>query len=206
MKQNRTLALLAAASILAIAACGDDAPDNAETTVQPAAPPTTPPGPHPGTEPTSPPVANTTNDAAEVTVQLRDYAFSGLPASVPAGTKLVVENTSAIELHEIVAFRIQDSEARSASELIALPEAELLAAVGPVPATVLLAAPGEPQIEALGDGTLTDPGRYLLLCGVPTGVDPGEYLAAAAESVGPPNVPGGPPHFAHGMYAELIVE
>ena len=45
------------------------------------------------------------------------------------------------------------------------------------------------------------------MCSIPTGVAPAEYLAAAAQSGGePPQVAGGPPHLAHGMYAELTVE
>ena len=72
---------------------------------------------------------------------------------------------------------------------------------------MLLAAPDGEQIAAVGDGTLAEPGRYLLLCSIPTGVDPGDYLRAAAESAGgPPDVAGGPPHFVNGMFAELIVE
>jgi hypothetical protein len=46
-----------------------------------------------------------------------------------------------------------------------------------------------------------------VMCAIPTGVDPEEYLAAAAGAAGgPPDVAGGPPHFTHGMAAELIVE
>jgi hypothetical protein len=45
------------------------------------------------------------------------------------------------------------------------------------------------------------------MCAIPTGVDPDVYLQAAAEAAGgPPEVEGGPPHFLHGMAAELIVE
>jgi hypothetical protein len=41
---------------------------------------------------------------------------------------------------------------------------------------------------------------------IPTGADPDEYLAAAAEAEGgPPDVAGGPPHIAAGMFAELVV-
>ena len=58
---------------------------------------------------------------------------------------------------------------------------------------------------AVGDGTLQEPGRYLVICTIPTGADPAEYLAAEATSNGPPDVEGGPPHFTHGMYAELDV-
>jgi hypothetical protein len=82
----------------------------------------------------------------------------------------------------------------------------VLATLG-APATVLLAAPGGPQIAAVGDGTLTRPGRYAIVCVIPTGADPDAYLQAAAESdEGPPEVDGGPPHIAQGMFAELVVE
>jgi hypothetical protein len=58
----------------------------------------------------------------------------------------------------------------------------------------------------LGDGTLHEPGRYVVLCGIPLGADPQAYLDAAQTSDGPPDVPGGPPHFTAGMFAELVVE
>ena len=70
---------------------------------------------------------------------------------------------------------------------------------------VLLTAPGGEQIAAVGDGTLAEPGRYLIMCAIPTGADAEEYLAAAATSDGPTQVEGGAPHFAHGMFAALIV-
>jgi hypothetical protein len=74
------------------------------------------------------------------------------------------------------------------------------------PAMVLLAAPGGEQIAAVGDGTLAEPGRYLLFCAIPIGADPQEYLEAAQTSDGPPQVDGGPPHFTAGMYGEVTVE
>lgn len=42
-----------------------------------------------------------------------------------------------------------------------------------------------------------------LVCAIPTGAIPEEYLEAAATSDGPPNVDGGPPHFVNGM-ADVI--
>ena len=55
-------------------------------------------------------------------------------------------------------------------------------------------------------GTLTEPGRYLVMCSIPTGVEPAEYLRAAAAANGQkPDVDGGPPHFTSGMFAELTV-
>ena len=155
---------------------------------------------------------DSTVEAAEpepVEVVAVDFEFRDLPESVPAGTRLTIVNEAATELHEIVALRIPDEEERSADELVQLPPDELEAAMGPIaPATVLLAAPGGDQITAVGDGTLDEPGRYLLVCMIPTGVDPDAYLAAAAEAGDePPQIDGGgAPHIAHGMYAELIVE
>ncbi len=144
-----------------------------------------------------------------IEVNAVDFAFEDLPDSVPAGTQLTLANSATSELHEIVAFRLPDDETRPVSELMALPPEEMGPLFAGEPATVLLTPPGggaSDQIAAVGDGTLDEPGRYLLLCGIPTGVSPDAYLAAAAESGGgPPEIEGGPPHFVHGMWAELTV-
>lgn len=136
-------------------------------------------------------------------VTMSDFHFGDLPDEVPAGTRLAIENASDVELHELVAFRLPDDERRNVDEIMATGLDELLS--GTPPATVLLAPPGGEQIAAVGDGTLDVPGRYLLLCAIPTGADPTEYLEAAATSDGPPQVDGGPPHFVHGMVDELVV-
>jgi hypothetical protein len=184
-------AALAIAFGLATAGCGgDDDSSTVAVTDPPAAPATDP-------------VA--TGDV--ITVALSDFAFGGLPGNVPVGTRLEIENISESEMHELVAIRIPDDEDRSVEELLALPEEEIDAIFGAtLPAMVLLAPPGAPQIEAVGDGTLDEPGRYAILCFIPTGVDPGEFMAAAAASAGgPPEIDGGPPHVVHGMYAEVLV-
>ncbi len=139
-----------------------------------------------------------------VEVELVDYAFEGLPESVPAGTKLTVTNSSEAEAHELVALLIPEDEERSVEELSELPQEELETIFAGEPATVLIAGPGGEQIDALGDGTLTEPGRYALICSIPTGADPEEIL----NSDGPPaeDPDAGPPHFVQGMYAELVVE
>lgn len=146
--------------------------------------------------------------AATIEVGAVDFAFEDLPDRIPAGTRLTLENRAPDELHELVAFRLDDDERRPVEELLQLPPAELGALLGAAPPrTVLLAAPGEEQIPAVGDGTLDEPGRYLIMCSIPTGVEPATYLAAAAAAEGQqPQVEGGPPHFVHGMAAELIVE
>lgn len=143
----------------------------------------------------------------DVTVTLSDYSFAGLPDELAAGSTVTIENVSETELHELVAVQLPEGEERSVEELVALPPEELGPLFGGVQ-LVQLQPPGSPDvIPAAGDGTLTEPGRYLVLCAIPTGADPGEYLAAAAETEeGPPQgVAGGPPHFVNGMYAELVV-
>jgi len=143
-------------------------------------------------------------EAGAVEVTAVDYEFQGLPETAPAGTKLSLVNGSDAELHELVVFRLADDEERSVEELLALPEGEFDPGM---PVAVLLAPPGGPMIEAVGDGTLTEAGRYAVICAIPTGADPAAYMAAAAESEGgPPEVEGGPPHFTKGMFAELEVE
>lgn len=136
-------------------------------------------------------------------VEMTDFTFGDLPAEVPAGTRIEVTNSSTSELHEYVTYRLPDGDDRPVDEIIA--DAEALLTGGP-PVAVLLAPPGsDEQIPAVGDGTLAEPGRYVVLCAIPTGADPADYLAAAATSEGPPQVAGGPPHFVHGMFAELTV-
>lgn len=143
---------------------------------------------------------------AMVTIGLRDYAFEDVPATVALGTSLSITNSSSTELHELVAVKLAEDETRSAADLVALAPAELGALIGDAPAHVLLAPPGAAGFPVVGDGVLDEPGRYLLLCSIPIGADPAEYLAAAQSSDGPPQVAGGPPHFTAGMFAELVVE
>jgi hypothetical protein len=149
----------------------------------------------------------TGHEPVDVTIGGVDFGFTDVPDSIPAGSTLELRNSSPTELHELVAFLLPDSERRPVDELVQLPPDQLMPRLG-APVTVVLQAPGsDDQIVAVGDGSLREPGRYLLMCFIPTGVDPQVYLDAAASSGGePPVVPGGPPHFVNGMYAELLVE
>ena len=145
-------------------------------------------------------------DAQIVEVTAADYRFDDLPAEVDAGTALTLRNTSADELHELVAMRLAADEDRTTEELVALSEQELGALFAGPPAMVLVAPPGEDGFAAVGDGTLAEPGRYLVMCFIPTGADPGAYLDALEANPGqPPSVPGGAPHFTAGMYRDLTV-
>lgn len=177
---RRALAVLALAGL--VTACGDDD----DTATAPA---------------------TGADDAPTVEVTAVDFAYEGLPETVAAGTTLRLANSSPGEIHELVAFRIADDDARSIDDLVMLPPDELLGLIGPEPAMVLLTPPGGDQIAAVGDGVVTEPGRYGVICVIPTGADPVEYLEASAESEGgPPDVDGGPPHITEGMFAEFVVE
>ncbi|MGA9276933.1 hypothetical protein [Ilumatobacter sp.] len=190
---SRRLATAACLGLLGLigAACGDDA--GADT-------------PAPATE--RPPEHTSTGDheATTVTIDGVDYGFENVPGSVPAGTRVGFRNRSANELHELVAFRL-DTDA-PLDELLTRPPAELDSTLGE-PVTVMLQPPGAPEaILAVGDGTLTEPGRYVLMCFIPLGADPDEYMAAVAAADGgkPEGVAGGPPHFTAGMVTELTVD
>lgn len=198
---RRTLRLaaagLAALSLAAVAACGGDDERTAPAVGEPVTDQPADHGDH-----------GDHGDAPTIEVRALDFSFEDLPDTVAPGTRFTLVNDAPSELHELVAIALTPTETRSADELVHLPEAELgqLMAAGP-PAFVILTPPGGDPIPAVGDGTLTEPGRYLLMCAIPTGVDPGAYLEAAAAAGGEkPDVPGGPPHFVHGMFAEITVE
>jgi len=167
-----------------LTACGSDADAGADPTETTAAPSTT------------------ATRTRTVVVSATDYAFQSLPDEIPAGTRLQLENDSAVEIHELVAIRVPDGDDRPVEDLLRDPALETMA-----PAAVLVTPPGGEQIPAVGDGTLTEPGRYLVICTIPTGVDPQVFLEAAqAAGGGKPEIPNaGAPHLAHGMFAELTV-
>jgi len=175
---------LAALAVVAGAACGDD--DDATTATEAAA------------------------DGQAVTIRLSDYVFQGVPPTISSGTPIDVTNESANEAHELTAFRLPDTETRSLTEIQALPPEEFGALIPGAPALAFAARPNQDGELVLGDGTLHEPGRYLLACFIPTGADPDQVMtamkaAAADPSAGPPQIEGGPPHVAAGMIAELVV-
>ena len=143
-------------------------------------------------------------------VTATDYTFQNLPKEVDAGTELKLKNASTKEVHEMVVFRIPDGERRSVQELVNLPESQQEAIFGSGPPAMVLVAPpkgGAGMIRALGDGKLTEAGRYAVVCFIPVGADPQAYLAAAqGPSDGPPPGGGGPPHAAQGMFGEITVK
>jgi hypothetical protein len=83
-----------------------------------------------------------TSSDAPIAITATDYAFSDVPDTIAAGSQLTLTNESTVEIHELVAFRLTDDDDRSIVQIASLPPEELLALVGPEPATVLLAPPG----------------------------------------------------------------
>lgn len=142
----------------------------------------------------------------EVTGQ--DYSFFGVPEVVASGAEFTFTNGSGGEVHEMVLMKVADLETRTIEELLALPEGEsdtLVEFQG-----VLVALPGEAGANPEGAGTsitVTEPGRYAVVCFIPQGADP----AAVAEAMqggaeGPPDLGDGTPHALLGMSAEFQVE
>lgn len=191
--RRRAAAVAACLLALGLAACGDD-DDTAtadETTTTEAV----------DTE-TSTEADEDAPEGEIVEITAVDWAFEGVPESVEAGTRLSLTNEGD-EPHELVAIRIPDEETRPVSEIVALPEEELGAVFGgePMPATVILAATGTTDTPGavMGDGTLTEPGRYAIVCFLPVGADD-----SVLEADGPPESDA-PPHVSQGMFAELTV-
>ena len=191
MTRSRTLGVLAGATLLALGASPTFAQDEA-----PADP------------------------MAGMSVQVTgvEYAFTGLPETLPVGSELSFTNDGA-ELHELVVVRIADDVTESVEELLAMegegrdPMAEgLVEMVGEGP---LFAEPGQMAEGAL---VLEREGRYVALCFVPQGFDPLVLEAAGLgpDDLGPETDPStlpeevqailaNPPHLAAGMIQEFVV-
>lgn len=141
-----------------------------------------------------------------IAVSAVDYEFVGLPEEAPAGTSWTFTNEGT-EPHEMVVFRLPEDETRSVEELLQLPEEEVGPIVG-APVAVAIALPGEEGRVVQGEPTFAEPGRYAVLCFIPTGTDPEAYAEAFANPEGgPPPTTGdeGPPHALQGMVAEITV-
>ena len=119
-----------------------------------------------------------------VEVTAVDYAFEGVPDTIPAGTvALRLTNSSEEEEHEMVVFRRAPGGDLTFDELLELPEEEAESQIEF--ATAAFAPPGE-TATALAELT---PGQYAMVCFIPVG---------GGEE--------GPPHFTEGMKQEFTVE
>ena len=133
-------------------------------------------------------------DLTVMDVQLVDYAFEGVPATVEAGLTAIQAENAGAELHEVVLFRIDDDADVSIEELLEMPEEEadeMIEFKG-----FALAAPGDSAVLFAE----LDPGRYGMICFIPVGTTSFEDLPEEESDAT------GPPHFTQGMIAEFEVE
>jgi hypothetical protein len=125
-----------------------------------------------------------------------EYAFQGVPTTVPTGTAFSLVNAGS-EVHELTLIRKNAGVTESFEELLALPEArarELMTFVGG-----FTADPGPSRHSA--PVTAPEPGDYLMICFIPQGTtSTGQPIDSPA-----PSIPVGPPHFLLGMQQEFEV-
>ena len=192
-RSHRLVAVALAFSMLAFAACGDD-DDEAGAAADASTDETEAAENDPGAD---------AGDAVLVTGL--DYEYEGLPATAEVGTELTFTNASDAEVHEMVLLAVAEAEERSLDDLLALPEDQRNAVAQFRGVTV--AFPGEDAVFTDGSMALSEPGRYVVICTIPTGADPQAYRDAVADpdQQGPPDVDGGPPHLVMGMAGEIEV-
>jgi hypothetical protein len=115
-----------------------------------------------------------------------DYAYQGVPETIPAGTTaFAFTNAAESEDHMMAIIKKNDGETRSWDELLELPEDEA------ENATEFKGEAFAPAGETSSSLAELDAGEYALLCFI---------------GVGSPDVEDGPPHFTQGMIAEFTVE
>jgi plastocyanin len=149
--------------------------------------------------------ADTGGDVIEV--RAVEYAFTGLPTSVPVGTSLAFVDAGA-EVHEMIVVRIADDVTATVDELLAMEgdpvEQGLIEMVGQ-----LFAGPGE---AAEGTVPLDREGRYVVVCFIPQGLTDMALLEEMMSATGPEDVPDAAqafmdaiPHALLGMVQEFTV-
>lgn len=160
------LTTLAAAAALAVA-CENKKPD-----LVPAAPP--------ATESVAP--APTAVAPASITVHAKNYAFTGVPDTVPAGpvTFRLVNDGPAPEVHQMAVMRFKDGHTKK--EFIdAMKAGKVPAWAESVGGPNVSTVPGQPSV-----GTVSlEPGQYTIFCFVPG--------------------PDGVPHIMKGMQKDFTV-
>jgi uncharacterized cupredoxin-like copper-binding protein len=124
-----------------------------------------------------------------VDVAAVDYAFEGVPETLPAGTVTFGFSNEGDEMHEMLMVRLKDPST-TIEDLVKLSDREAQEKIDFLGAS--FGPPGASDIESKE----LAPGKYALLCFVPVG-STSEKAARKAD---------GPPHVARGMSAEFTVE
>jgi hypothetical protein len=118
-----------------------------------------------------------------------DYAFSGIPSDVEAGTSFELTNEGS-EVHELVLVRRNDDVETSFEELLEMPEDEAMEFV-----TVVGGIVAEPGATSEDTITVDEPGDYLAIC----------FVAVGTTSLEDAETVEGAPHFTEGMLQEFTV-
>jgi hypothetical protein len=126
-------------------------------------------------------------EAVEVTAV--DYAFEGVPETLPAGITTFAFSNEGKEVHEMLMVRYKDPST-TIEELLELSDKEAQKKI------VFLGASFGPPGASDTENKDLAPGKYALVCFVPVG-STSEKAARKAD---------GPPHVARGMSAEFTVE
>lgn len=172
-------------------------PTTAPAETAPAQTPAASPDASPAASPAASPGASPTGES--ITITGVEYAFEGVPTSVPVGTALGFDNQG-IELHEMAVFRKNDGVTLAFEEILQLPDEEAFTMVTPVGQT--FSAPGE---MAESQVSLTQEGEHIMLCFIPQGTvdlpteSPDSSPASASPAAASPGASAGPPHFVLGM-------
>jgi uncharacterized cupredoxin-like copper-binding protein len=135
--------------------------------------------------------------ANRVAATAREYAFQGIPPTLPAGEAVFTVDNRGGEVHELHLFKLGDGVA-TVADLLGLSQDEVLDRLESVGSAV-----AEPGDEESFDAKLSA-GRYAVICLIPVGTRAaGDHAGHDMEDmVFDPNAD---THFKRGMYAELTV-
>ena len=125
----------------------------------------------------------------EIDISAVDYAFEGVPETIPAGIVTFNFSNDGEEVHEMLMVRYKD-ESLTIDDLMKLSDKEAQKKL------VFLGASFGPPGAEDSESKELEPGKYALLCFVPVGSTSEEEADKAK----------GPPHVARGMSAEFVVE
>jgi plastocyanin len=128
----------------------------------------------------------------QIDVTGNEYAFEGLPKTVPAGTVAIRFTDTGAEWHELAIYRVKGKD--SVKKIVGLSEKEQRKKLEEVGGTFAMQGQTTYTIAEL-----TKPGRYALLCHLPVGSTSIE-AAEEAEKDHPKS------HAEEGMYATITVE